>query len=484
MFQRKILSLSVRPFWFWQKAGMFVMNKLLDLLYFLEDTIDDVRLRLRKAKTPGDRIQALFPVVFPALILLLILVLLCTMVPRLLSGSHRTSPVSQVSQKDSSDSDEGADLPSQTFPEKTVTLGSTGCMLLHSPFLSSYGDAEGEYDFSEIYRFITPYYSAPDYMVCEFEGSLSGPQTGYSGHPLFRSPDIIIENIRDSGVDLQLLATNHVYDGSSAGLHRMLSVYEEKGISYTGAREKSNQSQYYIADIDGIRVGFLNYVYRTSDNGISINGIPVYDQDADLINTFSYQDLETFYEEVASNLEKMRQSGARFLVLNLHWGDEYQLTESEVQRTMAQRLCELGVDALIGGHPHCEQPIDVFENASGDHKMFCIFSVGNALTNQRAYLISQMPDGHTEDGVVVTLSLHQATDGTVSIADVDLLPTWVYRFQDNGSKYYILPLDDVSSLESVTGLTGIQADAQASYERTMEELGLGLEKAKAAFSTK
>ena len=113
--------------------------------------------------------------------------------------------------------------------------------------------------------------------------------------------------------------------------------------------------------------------------------------------------------------------------------------------------------------------------------MFIIFSTGNALSNQRTYLMDSMPTGHTEDGVMVTLTLHQYPSGKVEITDVDMLPTWVYRFQNNGSKYYIFPLDDVEHLEEKTGVTGVYAEARASYDRTMEELGPGLEKAKKAF---
>lgn len=367
------------------------------------------------------------------------------------------------------------------YPEKNITIGSTGCMLLHSPFLSSYPDADGTYDFSSIYRYITPYYSAPDFMTCEFEGALGGEELGYHGYPTFRSPDAIIQNIYDSGVDLQMLATNHIYDGLSYGFHRTMEVYEQKQIPYTGIRTSQEEKPYYIADIDGVCVGFLNYVYETKGTGKNINGIPMDSQDTALINSFRYEDLDTFYKEAAENIRDMKKDGARFIVANLHWGTEYQLTESTVQREMAQRLCDLGVDALIGGHPHCEQPIDVFKSGDQTHAMFCIFSVGNALTNQRTYLMDEMPTGHTEDGVMVTLSLHQDADGQITISDVELLPTWVYRFQDNGSKYYILPLDDVASLEAKTGITGIRADAQASYDRTMAELGPGLEKAQAFF---
>ena len=368
------------------------------------------------------------------------------------------------------------------YPEKDITIGSTGCMLLHSPFIDSYPDAEGNYDFSTIYKYITPYYSAPDFMTCEFEGSLAGPDAGYSGYPLFLSPDVIIENIKDSGVDLQFLATNHVYDGGSDGFHRTMQVYDEKNIAFSGIRENSSAKQYVVEEINGIKVGFIDYVYETDGEGTNLNGIPLMQEDWDLVNTFDYNDLDSFYKEMQSNIASMKSEGAQFIIAQMHWGIEYQLEEADYQDEMAQKLCDLGVNAIIGGHPHCEQPIDVLDTSDGSGHMFCIYSEGNALSNQRTYLMDEMPTGHTEDGVMVTLTLHQNNDGSVEIKDVDLLPTWVYRYQDNdGSKYYILPLDDVANIEKTTGISDIQQEAQDSYDRTMEELGPGLEKAKQIF---
>ena len=368
------------------------------------------------------------------------------------------------------------------YPEKDITIGSTGCMLLHSPFIDSYPDTEGNYDFSSIYKYITPYYSAPDFMTCEFEGSLAGPDAGYSGYPLFLSPDVIIENIKDSGVDLQFLATNHVYDGGSDGFHRTMQVYDEKNIAFSGIREKNTDKQYVVEEINGVKVGFIDYVYETDGEGTNLNGIPLMQEDWDLVNSFDYNDLDSFYKEMQSNIASMQSDGAQFIIAQMHWGMEYQLEEADYQDEMAQKLCDLGVNAVIGGHPHCEQPIDVLDTSDGSGHMFCIYSEGNALSNQRAYLMDEMPTGHTEDGVMVTLTLHQSADGSVKIKDISLLPTWVYRYQDNdGSKYYILPLDDVTNIEKTTGIRDIQQEAQDSYDRTMEELGPGLEKAKQVF---
>ena len=401
------------------------------------------------------------------------IVILCVNVIHGAVGHVKTAPETEI---------ETESETAYVYPEKDITIGSTGCMLLHSPFIDSYPDAEGNYDFSTIYKYITPYYSAPDFMTCEFEGALAGPEAGYSGYPLFLSPDIIIENIKDSGVDLQFLATNHIYDGGSDGFHRTMQVYDEKNIAFSGVREKNSDKQYVVEEINGVKVGFIDYVYETDGTGTNLNGIPLAEEDWDLVNSFDYNDLDSFYKEMQNNIASMKSDGAQFIIAQMHWGIEYQLEEADYQDEMAQKLCDLGVNAIIGGHPHCEQPIDVLDTSDGSGHMFCIYSEGNALSNQRTYLMDEMPTGHTEDGAMVTLTLHQNSDGSVEIKDIDLLPTWVYRYQDNdGSKYYILPLDDVANIEKTTGISDIQQEAQDSYDRTIEELGSGLEKAKQVF---
>lgn len=487
-----------------RKIIEFVIEKLQNLFYDLQDIVSELKFRHRKAvkakqrlkkKMSAEEYQAyckkertrqltILGIAAGAILLLILLFTGMIHLIRSLKNGSSAKPETTTELLSESESEE-------IYPEKTITIGSTGSMLLHSPFIDSYPDAEGNYDFSSVYTYIKSYYSKPDFMTCEFEGALGGENLGYSGYPSFKSPDVIIENLKDAGIDLQMLACNHIYDGWSGAFQRTMDVYDEKAISYTGIRQNANDKQYYIANINGVEVGFINYTYETTTqteelgygSDKSINGLVMEKEDAQRLNSFDYEKLPEFYAELENNVYRMKQEGARFIIAQMHWGTEYQLQESDVQREMAQKMCEIGVDALIGGHPHCEQPIDLFQTADGSHDMFCIFSEGNALSNQRTYLMQEdMPGGYTEDGVMITLTLHQNSSGEVKITDVDLLPTWVYRFENNGSKYYILPLDNVDGLEELTGISGLRAEAAASYERTMEVLGEGWKKAKSYFS--
>jgi hypothetical protein len=100
--------------------------------------------------------------------------------------------------------------------------------------------------------------------------------------------------------------------------------------------------------------------------------------------------------------------------------------------------------------------------------------MGNAVSNQR---ISQMnlKTGHTEDGVLFSVTFSKYSDGTVILSDADLLPTWV-DLRSGPKTYAILPLDkQIEDWKTQFGLSDSTLEkAQKSYDRTMAIVGSGM----------
>ena len=114
-----------------------------------------------------------------------------------------------------------------------------------------------------------------------------------------------------------------------------------------------------------------------------------------------------------------------------------------------------------------------------DHKTVCIYSVGNAVSNQRAGYISQAPGAYTEDGALFEVTFEKYSDGKVYVAGTDVIPTWVNMHTTDGVKEYnILPLAD-STRESWRETFKLNDNtmgfAEKSYKRTMGIVGEGLE---------
>jgi poly-gamma-glutamate synthesis protein (capsule biosynthesis protein) len=157
----------------------------------------------------------------------------------------------------------------------------------------------------------------------------------------------------------------------------------------------------------------------------------------------------------------------------MHWGEEYQLKANTWQKSMAQQLSNMGVNMIIGGHPHVVQPVEVIHSEDSQNTTICIYSLGNAVSNQRRELISSARKGHTEDGVMFSYTLKKSgEDNSVSLYEVDLIPTWVNKYLDSGFKYTIYPIESIkTATEKYPKLASKLAE---SYNRTKATVGEGL----------
>ncbi len=364
----------------------------------------------------------------------------------------------------------------------TARVLSTGDILIHSPLLNSYYDgANGTFDFTDIFQYVKPYVQRADLAVANLEVSLGGEEAGeYSGYPCFNCPDAIADALIDSGFDLLLTANNHVGDTGIDGFNRTQQVLTEKQIDWTGTRARAGDKPYKIEDINGIRVGILNATYITRVNGVThLNGEPISDEFAARINCFDYNDLEPFYDEMRRAMSDMKDEGVQATIIYVHWGEEYHLSPMDYQKEMAQELCEIGFDAIIGGHPHVIEPTAVLTSESTGKKTFCLYSMGNEISNQRHELMANdISTSHTEDGLMISTEFTKKGDGTVTLSAVDIIPTWVHMYyNENGRRSYeIVPLDKSAdwtefNLSESSGLN----EAEASYDRTMELVGRGLD---------
>ena len=136
---------------------------------------------------------------------------------------------------------------------------------------------------------------------------------------------------------------------------------------------------------------------------------------------------------------------------------------------------------IIGGHPHVIQPVELLDSTTDpEHKTVCLYSTGNAVSNQRQGKLNSIKTAHTEDGILFTVTFEKYSDGTVYLASANAIPTWVNMHNNGNGKteYNILPLDVNYMSEWSTlfelGDSSTKA-ANDSYTRTMNIIGTGLE---------
>lgn len=367
------------------------------------------------------------------------------------------------------------------FKETTATVLSTGDIMVHSPQLSgAYVPSSGLYDFSAFFKETASYFKNADLSIGNLEVTFGGNEgREYSGYPMFNTPDSLADAIKESGLNFLLTANNHSYDTGLEGLKRTVSVLKQKGIEYTGTRETETESAYQVKVINNINIGIINYTYETSPQNPTegrkyLNGSVISAEANNLINSFSYNKIDAFYTDIEAKLAQMRNDGAEFLVVYIHWGNEYQTTPNTHQKSIAQRLCNMGVDIIIGSHPHVIQPVELITSEDSSHTTVCLYSTGNAVSNQRQELMTSCPSGHTEDGMLFEFTLKKTKDG-VFLTGLDLIPTWVNKYLENGRyQYTIYPLENPDDLSKYSFNATALSKAKKSYERTKAIVASGL----------
>ena len=377
--------------------------------------------------------------------------------------------------------------PRQTQPEQTqppepehvvstATISVTGDILMHMPVINTGLQSDGSYNFDSIFRYLAPYSAAADLAVANLETTLCGTDMGYkySGYPAFNCPDEIVDALKTAGFDLLLTANNHCYDTGEYGFLRTVRTVRSRGLQVLGTRESAEELAYAVQELNGIRIGMVNYTYQGLPENpqagkVYMNRNMLSDLCAPLVNSFVDTQLDPFYLELRQYLEEMKAAGAEATVIFIHWGTEYQTTPSAQQRQIAQQLCDLGFDVIVGGHPHVIQPVELLTSRlNPDHRTVCLYSTGNAVSNQR---ISEMDlkTGHTEDALLFSFTFSKYSDDTVYLESVQTLPCWVDLRTEPQREYPIIPLDDSlrGQWQSLYGLTDEALEnAGKSYDRT------------------
>lgn len=386
---------------------------------------------------------------------------------------------------------DGTELPTEEAPQlvSTATVLSTGDILMHGKVINSGKQDDGSYNFDSIFQYVKSYSQAADFSVANLETTLCGTDNGYAyaGNPKFNCPDAIVDSLKGAGFDMLLTANNHADDTSLVGYKRTLNVVREKGLDTLGTYLSADEQKWTIEEVNGIKIGMVCYTYS---DGFSQNGYPLlnYNEVGEngILNYFTYDKLPEFYTQLQGYLDEMKAAGAEATVVYLHWGEEYKWKTGEGpnanQTAMAQKLCDMGVDVIVGGHPHVVQPVDLLTSGTdAEHKTIVLYSMGNAVSNQRKEEMQQSePTGHTEDGVLFCVTFAKYSDGSVCVDSAELIPTWVNMHANSGAtEYNILPLEESTAAQwqAQFGLTDTQlANAKASFDRTQALTLTGMEK--------
>lgn len=318
------------------------------------------------------------------------------------------------------------ELEEKTVMEE-VNIFATGDIMYHMiTYINNFNQDTGKYEFDTFYSQIEEYFKESDLVVGNYETTVN-PNRKYSGFPCFNTPQESIEYLKNVGFDVLSTANNHCIDTGIEGIISTIDAMDKYGIKHFGTY-KENIRKGIIIEKNNIKIGFLGY----SENFNGMDALVPKDKQ------FMISKMDNV-DKIREDIADLKKRGADFIIVYPHWGVEYSIKPNDFQKFMNEEMLLAGADVVLGSHPHVLQRAER-RIIKGEEK-FTIYSMGNSISNQRREYIKNL---NTETGVFVNLKIQKkSNEEKAHLKSVDLLPTYVRRYKEDGkSQYQVVLIKD------------------------------------------
>ncbi|MBQ6851088.1 MAG: CapA family protein, partial [Oscillospiraceae bacterium] len=307
-------------------------------------------------------------------------------------------------------------------PADTVSFVAAGDNLIHgSIFLqAARRSTDGGYDFDYAYENTEDYFDAFDVRFINQE-TLVNDAYAPSHYPQFSTPIALGEKVLEMGFDVIGTSNNHSYDKGVNGIKSSLDYWNSKDVVNVGFYTGDDSKDIKYLTVNNIKMAFLAYTYGT-------NGLSIYDSTSPYI--IRCDDYETVDRQVA-----IAKENADIVIVSCHWGWEDTNTVNDYQKNVAKHLNEIGVDVIIGTHPHVIQTCEWYTNDVNNHKTLICYSLGNFISGQSKG--NNMLGGLFQFNIVKTYDENE--NATITIEQPYFVPTIThYDYEFSNIRNYIL----------------------------------------------
>lgn len=304
---------------------------------------------------------------------------------------------------------------------KTVTLVAVGDMLAHEAVNSDSITNDG-YDYSDVFSSLKNVIAPYDLKYCNAEtpitnGEMHGGEIGDKGTAIFAADSSFRDAILDCGFNLISLANNHVLDCGVEGIQKNKEYWESTSAVVSGLDDDTPQSRVKIFDRNGIRIAFISYTTRVNTMRKKyVKGINLWNE--------QYGIRDIIYAK----------QNADAVIVSLHWGTEYMLGRTNrEQEHISSLLSQLGVNLIIGTHPHVIQPVRWIGET------LCIYSLGNCVAKQKGDELEKRIGG------MVSLDIIKS-NGKVTITNIKTSLNYIC-YDNDESNIKVVPFSELTDAD-------------------------------------
>ena len=343
----------------------------------------------------------------PKIILVFLILLLAGVSTYIfINNSHKLEKKDSPKKEEKKEEKKAVDYEAKVF--------MVGDALIHWGVYNDAKQADGSYDFKPQLEYIKPISSKYDLAYYNQETILGGADLGYSSYPRFNSPQEVGDAFIDAGFNMVSLATNHTMDKGEAGVLNSVAYWknhpEVAASGQWSSAEERNASVAKVYEKNNIKYAFISYTIWT--NGLETPVGKEY-----LNNLYSPEKAKADIESVRDKVD--------FVIVAMHWGTEYSLRTDNKQDEIAAYLSGLGVDLIIGAHPHVVQTVEYINN----NKTFVVYSLGNFISDQLNV------ENYVGLAMEVTLKKHVDVDDSVTNSVVEPKAQLLYTVTNQSRGY-------------------------------------------------
>lgn len=201
-------------------------------------------------------------------------------------------------------------------------------------------------------------HAAPDLRLVNLETSVTRSDERWPGKGIhYRMHPDNADCLAAAGIDLCVLANNHVLDWGRPGLLETLETLEHLGIATAGAGRNRDEARRpaALATPAGGRVLVLAAAFGSS-------GVPEgWAAGPDTPGVFLASDDPDDAAEMCRIVAAERRAGD-VAVASLHWGGNWGYEVPGVHRRFAHRLIDGGFDVVYGHSSHHPRPIETYRD--------------------------------------------------------------------------------------------------------------------------
>ncbi len=348
-----------------------------------------------------------------------------------------------------------------------VSMVMVGDNLIHS---SIYNEANRNanydgYDFKPMITMIKDKVKGYDLAYYNQETILGGSEIGLSDYPTFNSPYEAGDAMLDAGFNIVSLATNHTIDRGEKAVLNSCEYWETKSDVLTAGSycSEEDRNEVKVMEKNNITYTMLNYTYGT--NGIAIPSgkdylVNVWPMDYNADYGVGY---EAFKETVREDIERVRDK-VDVLIVAMHWGVEYTHTPTKYQKDAAEFLASLGVDIVIGTHPHVVQPVEWIDDT------IVFYSLGNFISAQE-----QSDNYNKMVGLMSSLDITKTVKGDdVDIKIDNINNELIFTYYQGYRNFKVIPFSEINStyLPTYESVYDKYSEVVKMYDDTMPVVAL------------